>query len=227
MREKYIRPCRLFLLLTLFGAVTATTALAENQRESFLEQQAAFMGERWRARHALKYTDEAFIPLRLAARERQRELQDIRQEVTAHVRARHAAYRELERELRTGFDNKRALTAHIAVLERELGHARQMPDDPATEVMRQRLEMELQDARSQQDIDEKALADATARMNVLRRELAEADAAGAELWRIEQERAAAFAEAHRALHDALDAHPDVRRLDAEHARVHAGQSRAP
>jgi hypothetical protein len=233
MRQRCIRPyryvaSRLCVLLPLFGAVVATTAVAENQPEIFLEEQAVFMGERWRVRHTLQYDDDAIVPLRLEARQRQRELQDIREEVTAHVRARHAAYRELEREVRTGFDNQRALTAHIAVLERELGHARQMRDESATDVMRQRLESELGDAHAQQKTDAQALAVATARLHELRRELIVTDAAGAQLWQIEEQRAAAFEEAHRALHDALDAHPEVRRLDAAHARSNrSGQGEMP
>lgn len=171
-------------------------------------------GDRWRLFHEFKYGHEEVIPLRLEAREWQRDLLETRRVLDQHVRAHHPEYRAMERDVSSAFEALAALQEQRNAIRRELASAYRAGDESAAA----RFQEELAEVELVLEAREREARDFADSLAAVRSGLAEQDEQGAEWLQLEQELDAAFHEAMRILHDRIGEEAALRRFETRRIR---------
>lgn len=177
-----------------------------------IEQAAA---ERWRLRHEIKYGDDEIIPLRLKAREAQRDLLDVRAKLIDHFRIHHPEYRNLERAIGHTYSELRGLRELKEVAERERALAIRSGLNEKAASLREELEsLELRMETLSADAREERGG-----LKWIREEWAEQDEEARALLRWTDRLQEDFAAATRRLNEAIDARSDAAREEDRRVRM--------
>jgi chromosome segregation ATPase len=186
----------------------------ESIREEIQDTQRQFeaaVAERFRQRDRAEFDIPDIAELRVAAKQLEKEVLDLRRDLNLRLTARYPAVRDLERRQDEAFQEVRKRKTDLIVLERELASLR------ATGAAPERIGQSEQDVRAaaaELEALNRQAAEAMAELNKQRDQGAAADTEAAE--RLELLRAAEqdYQLAVQRLHERLDREPSLQDLDS-------------
>ena len=187
----------------------------ENRMKQIEEELLSHQAERFRQKHALEFSDAEAIPLRLESKSAEKELLDLRRAYETRLRVVDEEYRRLHRELRASHKQLRDKEMLMRSAQRELAAALSGSGNESDRtVIADSLRRDVADYQS--EIDEIRQAN-TALLQLLeerKQAITESDAEAFTLKNKMDTLEPQYRETYGLLHQSLDMHEDVTKLDA-------------